>query len=111
MYEPEFWNKEELMAEKIKLSDDLMNNVNAGYLYFNGDKWLVIDIRGAVVKAVDSYDEAYNICEKYNLRVRYIDKKEIEEQKAWWEQEKLEGSTDEAFEKYFYGRVLNGGML
>ena len=46
------------MEEKIKLSDDLMNNVSAGYLYFNGDKWLVIDIRGAVVKMTDNYDEA-----------------------------------------------------
>ena len=99
------------MADKMKLSDDVMNNVNAGYLYFNGDKWLVIDIRGAVVKAADNYDEAYNTCEKYNLRMRYIGKQEIEEQKQWWEQEKREGATDEAFETYFYGRVLNGGML
>ena len=33
------------MTEKMKLSDDVMNKVNGGYVYFNKDKWLVINQR------------------------------------------------------------------
>ena len=99
------------MTEERKLPDDLMNKVNGGYIWCDGGEYKVVDIRGQVVKVTENYNEAVDICNKYNLHWRNIKPKEIEEQRQWWEEEKREGATDEAFEMYFYGRVLNGGML
>ncbi len=99
------------MAEKKKVTEEQLDKVNGGYIYFDGDKYNVVDIRGAIVKKADNYNEAFDTCTKYNLRCRDIYWKEIEEQRQWWEEEKKEGATDEEFEMYFYGRVLNGELL
>ena len=103
--------KEELITEKRKLSDELMNKVNGGYIYRRAGKFEVVDIRGKTVKICDTYDEAYDLCVKYNLRVFNLTTAELQERIEWWEDMKKYGETDENFEMIVYGRVLNGEML
>ena len=103
--------KEELMEEKKKLSDNQMKMVNAGYIYPHRGKYEVVDIRGVTVYIADNYAEANRIARKFKLNVVDLNPKYLEELQYEWEKSKRLGDTDEEFEMYFYGRVLNGGML
>ena len=88
-----------------------MDQVNGGYIYRRNGEFEVVDIRGQTVKKCDTYEEAFDICEQYNLRVLNLNTKEYWERIEWWEDMKKYGHTDEEFELITYGKVLNGGML